>query len=114
MYQHLAVTQPPSSCCAGITMQELCTRFMSDESSFYVDFHHARGDEQCSISRWRTHHPLGRVRELQFITTLKVDCFIRSNMHTHGANMKTNWEWMLFMPTSLPAIWKPAVVCCST
>ena len=53
-------------------MAELCTRFLSDESSFYVDFHHAKGDEQASISRWRTHQPLGRVRELQFITALKV------------------------------------------
>ena len=57
---------------AGITMSELCTRFLSDESSFYVDFHHAKGDEQATISRWRTHRPLGRVRELQFITALKV------------------------------------------
>lgn len=53
-------------------MQELCSRFLSDESSFYVDFHHAKGDEQATISRWRTHRPLGRVRELQFITALKV------------------------------------------
>jgi hypothetical protein len=57
---------------AGITMQELCSRFLSDDSSFYVDFHHAKGDEQATISRWRTHRPLGRVRELQFITALKV------------------------------------------
>ncbi len=50
----------------------MCKRFLSDASPFYVDFHTARGDEQAHISTWRTHHPLGRVRELQFVTPLKV------------------------------------------
>ena len=27
-------------------MQELCEHILSDESSFYVDFHHQCGDEQ--------------------------------------------------------------------
>ncbi len=53
-------------------MQEMCRRFLSDDSTFYTDFHTARGDEQAIISPWRNHQPLGRVRELQFVTMLKV------------------------------------------
>ena len=53
-------------------MRSYCQTFMADGVPFFIDFHLAKGDEQVQLSPWRNHHNMGRVRELQFVTQLKV------------------------------------------
>ena len=53
-------------------MRSFCQTFMADGVPFFIDFHLAKGDEQVQLSPWRNHHNMGRVRELQFVTQLKV------------------------------------------
>ena len=53
-------------------VRSFCQTYMADGVPFFIDFHLAKGDEQVQLSPWRNHHNMGRVRELQFITQLKV------------------------------------------
>ena len=57
---------------AGVDVRGFCQTFFADGVPFFIDFHLAKGDEQVQLSPWRNHHNMGRVRELQFITQLKV------------------------------------------
>ncbi len=57
---------------AGVDVRSFCQTYMADGVPFFVDFHTAKGDEQVQLSPWRNHHNMGRVRELQFVTQLKV------------------------------------------
>jgi hypothetical protein len=56
---------------AGVDVRGYCQTFMADGVPFFIDFHLAKGDEQVQLSPWRNHN-MGRVRELQFVTQLKV------------------------------------------
>ena len=57
-------------------MRSFCQTYMADGVPFFIDFHTAKGDEQVQLSPWRNHHNMGRVRELQFVTQLKVELAI--------------------------------------
>lgn len=55
----------------GVDVHGFCTHIMADNKPFFTDVHVNMGDEQVQLSPWRSHHSMGRVRELQFVAKVK-------------------------------------------
>lgn len=54
------------------TPAEFWCRFLSNRCDFFGAFHRAAGDSAVSLSRWQRHYKIGWVRDLQFVTPLKM------------------------------------------
>jgi len=46
--------------------------FLSAQAVFWQEFHESRGDKQIQLSTWSRHTALAHVRELQFVSPIKV------------------------------------------
>ena len=42
------------------------------QTVFWQEFHESRGDKQICLSSWDRHSALGHVRELRFVSPVKV------------------------------------------
>ncbi len=72
MLKHLRHVVVRMGAAAGIGMAEMCELLLSDTSTFYTAFHLSRGDEEAQMTPWSQLPQLGRVRELKFLTAIKV------------------------------------------
>lgn len=73
-------------------MAEMCELLFSDTSKFLAEFHASRGDEEASQTPWSQLPQLGRVRELKFITAIKVGIVPHTlrGGHAVGASLGTS------------------------
>ncbi len=83
---------------SNCTPRQFWSRFLSNDSDFFVEFYRHRGDKHVKMSKWQQHVALGPVRELQFVTSLKVTIVTLLNPRSPG----------------LYALWNVHIVCRSS
>lgn len=60
--------------------KEFYDLFLSSKSDFFIDFHAAQGHKNIELSAWDYHGPMGPVRDLSFVTALKVRIGLMTNI----------------------------------
>ena len=52
------------------------------QTVFWQEFHESRGDKQICLSSWNRHSALGHVRELRFVSPVKVNIAFQTSTFT--------------------------------